>query len=219
MRAPDGSPLPVRLTISLLRDEVGRVYGAIATFVDLTPIKRAEAHIRPLDRLAALGRFTSSIAHEIRNPLTGIGAGVQYLARALATDAPQREHLTFILSEIKRLNRIVEDLFDIPPARAPAPGGPAEEAARRALQSLEAVLSERGVQATLEVVPMTPAAPYDADQLQQVFINLIKNAAEASPPGAAVRIAIVRRRVAATATRPGDRAGGGPGAAGSPRST
>ena len=79
----DGTPVPVSLTTSLLRNERRAVYGAIATFVDLTPLKRAEEHARRLDRLAALGRFTSSVAHEIRNPLTGIAAGVQYLARAL----------------------------------------------------------------------------------------------------------------------------------------
>jgi len=191
LRAQDGSPLPVSLTTSLLRDERRSVYGAIATFVDLTPLRRAEEHARSQDRLAALGRFTSSVAHEIRNPLTGIGAGVQYLARSLQDDGPQREHVAFIQSEIKRLDRIVQDLFDIThPRGLQLRVAPLEDAARRALQSLEAVLAERGVQATLEVVPMTPAAPYDADQLQQVFINLVKNAAEASPPGATVRIAI-----------------------------
>src|SRR5204863_1125332 len=117
LRARDGTPLPVSFTTSLLRNERRSVYGAIATFMDLTPLKRAEEHARRLDRLAALGRFTSSVAHEIRNPLTGIGAGIQYLARALDPDdsetAPQRENLDFILSEIRRLDRIVQDLFDI----------------------------------------------------------------------------------------------------------
>src|SRR4029077_1134817 len=98
LRSRDGSPVPVRLTTSLLRNERRNVYGAIATFVDLTPLKRAEDHARSQDRLAALGRFTSSVAHEIRTPLTGIAAGVQYLARSIADDAPQAENLEFILS-------------------------------------------------------------------------------------------------------------------------
>ena len=83
LRARDGSPVPVSFTTSLLRNERRVVYGAIASFVDLTPLKRAEEHARQLDRLAALGRFTSSVAHEIRNPLTGIAAGVQYLSRSI----------------------------------------------------------------------------------------------------------------------------------------
>jgi signal transduction histidine kinase len=166
------------------------VYGAIATFVDLTPLKRAEEHARSQDRLAALGRFTSSVAHEIRNPLTGIAAGVQYLARALS-DGPQRENLDFILSEIRRLDRIVQDLFDITHARAlHRRVAPLEESARRAVQSLEPDLAGRGITVQVEVAPFTPPVPHDADNLQQVFINLIKNAAEASPDGASIEVAI-----------------------------
>jgi len=191
LRGRDGTPLPVSLTTSLLRDERRAIYGAIATFVDLTPLKRAEEHARSQDRLAALGRFTSSVAHEIRNPLTGIGAGVQYLARALDQDAPQRENLEFILSEIRRLDRIVQDLFDIThPRRLQFEPAPLETAAKRALQSLEALLAERGVTAEVTVASGTPPVAYDADQLQQVFINLVKNAAEASPSGSSVRIQI-----------------------------
>ena len=208
MRAKDGAPVPVSLTTSLLRNERRNVYGAIATFVDLTPLRRAEEHARRQDRLAALGRFTSSVAHEIRNPLTGIGAGVQYLSRSIPEDDPQREHLTFILSEIKRLDRIVQDLFDIThPRGLQLRVAPLEDAARRAVQSLEGCLTERQVEVTIDVTPMTPPAAHDSDQIQQVFINLIKNAAEASAPGSRVRVTVgpqpPRGRRNASASGPG----------------
>src|SRR5207249_3523555 len=134
LRARDGTPLPVSFTTSLLRNERRSVYGAIATFMDLTPFKRAEEHARRLDRLAALGRFTSSVAHEIRNPLAGIAAGVQYLTRSISLENPQHEHLNFIQSEIKRLDRILQDLFDIThPRGLRLEVAPVEIAARRAL--------------------------------------------------------------------------------------
>jgi PAS domain S-box-containing protein len=191
LRAKDGSPIPVRLTTSLLRNDRRAVYGAIATFVDLTPIKRAEEHARSMDRLAALGRFTSSVAHEIRNPLTGIAAGVQYLARALQDAAPHREHIDFILHEIRRLDAIVQDLFDIThPRQLQLRAAPLEEPVRRALQSLEPLLQERGLTVSLELAPGTPPVPHDTDQIQQVFINLIKNAAEASASGATVHVSV-----------------------------
>ena len=146
LRARDGAPVPVSLTTSLLRNEKRGVYGAIATFVDLTPLKRAEEHARQLDRLAALGRFTSSVAHEIRNPLTGIAAGVQYLSRGIPPADPQRENLEFILNEIRRLDRIVQDLFDIThPRRLQLLVRPLEETAQRAVQCLEALFDARGV--------------------------------------------------------------------------
>ena len=191
MRAKDGSPVPVSFSTSLLRNERRVVYGAIASFVDLTPLKRAEEHARQLDRLAALGRFTSSVAHEIRNPLTGIAAGVQYLSRSIDTNGAQGEHLSFLLSEIKRLDRIVQDLFDIThPRQLQMRAAPLEDTVKRALQILQAFIAERSVEVSLEVEPRVPVVPHDHDQIEQVLINLIKNAAEASPGSGRIRVRV-----------------------------
>jgi len=191
LRARDGSPVPVSLTTSLLRNERRGVYGAIATFVDLTPLKRAEEHARRLDRLAALGRFTSSVAHEIRNPLTGIAAGVQYLSRGVAAADPQREHIEFILGEIRRLDRIVQDLFDIThPRQLRLLVRPVEETVQRTGQCLAALLAERGVTLALELARRTPPLPHAPDQLEQVLINQLKNAAEASVAGGTVHLRV-----------------------------
>jgi PAS domain S-box-containing protein len=191
MHAASGPPLPVSLTTSLLRHEGKNVYGAIVTFLDLTPLKRAEEHGRRLDRLAALGRFTSSVAHEIRNPLTGIAAGVQYLSRALSDDGPQSENLRFIESEIRRLDRIVQDLFDVThPRKLLVRVLPLEDTVRRAMRCLEPRFGERRVTVDLQVAPRVAPVPHDPDQLEQVFINLLKNAAEASPPEATIHVRV-----------------------------
>ncbi len=209
LRARDGAPVPVSLTTSLLRNERRNVYGAIATFVDLTPLKRAEEHARRLDRLAALGRFTSSVAHEIRNPLTGIAAGVQYLARALEAEAPQRENLQFILGEITRLDRIVQDLFEITHPRAlQLRAAPIEDALRRALQCLQALVAERGLSVRLEVAPRTPPVSHDSEQMEQVFINLLKNSIEASPAGGMLHLSVSATPPAPASLRPGARRAG-----------
>jgi signal transduction histidine kinase len=195
----------VSLTTSLLRNDRRVVYGAIATFVDLTPLRRAEEHARRQDRLAALGRFTSSVAHEIRNPLAGIGAGVQYLARALRDDAAQHQNLEFIHGEIKRLDRIVGDLFDIThPRTLDLRAAPLDETLGRAARCLQAVIEQRGLTLQLRAVARVPAVPHDADQMEQVFINLIKNAAEASRPGGVVAV-----HVEPAPPAPGQRVTGG----------
>ncbi len=191
LRARDGEVVPVSLTTSLLRNEKRGVYGAIATFVDLRPLKRAEEHARRQDRLAALGRFTSSVAHEIRNPLTGIGAGVQYLTRGLADSDPQRENLDFIQREIRRLDRIVQDLFDIThPRGLQLRVAPLEDTVARAVQCVDALARERAVTVTFEAASRVPPVTHDADQIEQVLINLVKNAIEASPAGAAVAVSV-----------------------------
>ncbi len=202
LRGRNGEALPVRLTSSRLRDEDGRVYGALATFLDLTPIKQAEEHAKQMDRLAALGRFTSSVAHEIRNPLTGIGMGVQHLARALPESAGQSQNLEFIHGEIKRLDRIVQELFDVThPRQLDLSPRSLADSVRRAHQSLAHLLAERGIELALEAHADLASVPHDGDQMQQVFINLIKNAAEASPDGAVIHVRLERardRRAAAT---------------------
>ena len=199
LRARDGTPVPVSLTTSLLRNDRRAIYGAIATFVDLTPLRRAEEHARQLDRLAALGRFTSSVAHEIRNPLTGIGAGVQYLSRSIPAGDAQHENLQFILSEIRRLDRIVQELFDVThPRRLDLRPSPLEDTMRRAVQCVAALFDQHGVALTIDVAPHLPPVAHDQDQVQQVLINLLKNAAEASQAGTAValRIAIAEAQPA-----------------------
>jgi PAS domain S-box-containing protein len=193
LRAASGAPLPARLTTSRLRDEHGHAYGALATFLDLTPLKAAEDRARQMDQLAALGRFTSSVAHEIRNPLTGIGMGVRRLARVLADRPSEAEHLEFVLHEIRRLDDIVQQLFDVThPRKLDLTPRSLEDTVHRAERSLSGLLEERNVRVECEVEPSLPAAPHDADQMQQVFINLLKNAAEASPNGARVRVRIAR---------------------------
>jgi signal transduction histidine kinase len=201
LRTATGAPLPVRLTTSRLRDEQDRAYGALATFLDLTPLRAAEERARQMDQLAALGRFTTSVAHEIRNPLTGIGMGVGRLARALADRPAEAEHIEFVRNEIKRLDRIVQQLFDVThPRKLDLTARPLEDTVRRAERSLGGLFEERGVRVDCEIEPGLPPAPHDADQMQQVFINLLKNAAEASPEGASVRVKLARGRAGGALT-------------------
>jgi PAS domain S-box-containing protein len=196
LRTASGAPLPARLTTSRLRDEHGHAYGALATFLDLTPLKAAEDRARQMDQLAALGRFTSSVAHEIRNPLTGIGMGVRRLARVLADRPGEAEHLEFVLNEIRRLDDIVQQLFDVThPRKLDLTPRSLEDTVRRAERSLLGLLEERNVRVECEVEPSLPATPHDADQMQQVFINLLKNAAEASPNGGRVHVRLARDSV------------------------
>ncbi len=189
LRPSGGVPVPVQLTTSRLRDGNGRAYGVLATFLDLTPLKAAEERARQLDRLAALGRFTSSVAHEIRNPLTGIGMGVRRLSKALADRPAEAENVEFVVREIRRLDGIVQELFDVThPRQLDLMPRPLVETLKRAELSLAGVFDERGVRVRRDVEGVLPDVPHDPDQMQQVFINLLKNAAEASPRDGEIRV-------------------------------
>ncbi len=137
---------------------------------------------------SALMRFMSSIAHEIKNPLTGIAAGVQYLARKLGSGMTESETVEFILSEINRLNRIVDDLYRI--ARPPELNLSHVNINETVTKSLLS-LSEGILRKQLNIVQNfgdLPEIEADADRLQQVIINILKNAIEVSPQKATIKV-------------------------------
>ena len=189
LQRSNGKSLPVAVMTAPLLNPERQVYGAIATLEDLTTMKAMEERIRQLDRLAALGRFTAGVAHEIRNPLAGIAAGVQYLSKHVMGLPDQETNLEFIRREIERLNRIVEDLFQVthptPPRKAPENPKRLVELSLRCLGGLP---KESGVEVTMDIPEDIPDVPVDPDQIQQVLINLIKNAIEATPSGGGVTI-------------------------------
>ncbi len=190
LRRKDGMHIPVRLTASALLGEDGEVQGAIIEFIDMSEIKRMEEDIRHLDRLAVLGRFTSAVAHEIRNPLTGIAAGIQYINRSQELSAEHRENISFILNEVDRLNRIITDLFKVAkPRDLLCQKIGVRDLIERSHRSLEDLFGNKAIAFAVTVDDNVPLIEVDPDQIMQVLINLLKNAVEAVPAGGSVSAA------------------------------
>lgn len=185
----DGTRRSVEIATAPLRDAEGNTRGALATLNDISGLRSMEERIRQLDRLAALGRFASSVAHEIRNPLTGIATGVQYLSRGFTEGDKRHEDVAFILKEVTRLNTIIQDLFTATKPRSLALGSvDLREVVSRTLRSLKPAPEEAGVTIALERADEWPLVTADPDQLQQVLLNLIQNAVQATPSGGRVAI-------------------------------
>ena len=189
LRRKDGIHIPIRMNASPMVGEDGDVQGAIIEFIDLSDLKRMEEEIRYLDRLAVLGRFTSAVAHEIRNPLTGIAAGIQYLNRSKELSSEHRENITFILNEVDRLNRIITDLFKVAKPRdllcQKVAVGDLVERSRR---TVEDILRNKRIDFRATIDDNVPLIEVDPDQIVQVVINLFKNAAEAVAPEGSVSV-------------------------------
>ena len=180
VRRQDGTTIPVEVNAAPLRDAEGRTRGAVATLTDLSDVRSMEERIRQLDRLAALGRFASSVAHEIRNPLTGIATGVEYLSRGFPEGDERRVDVQFILREVARLNTIVQDLLTATRPRMLTLGPVSiADVAARALRTLAPSIPEGRVQIRLEGADTWPKVLADTDQLLQVFLNLVLNAVQA----------------------------------------
>ncbi len=181
--------IPVEVNAAPLRDAEGRTRGAVATLTDLSNLRSMEERIRQLDRLAAVGRFASSVAHEIRNPLTGIATGVQYLSRGFPEGDERHDDVAFILREVTRLNNIIQDLLSATRPRMLTLGPVSvADVAARAVQTLGPSIEEGGVQIRLEGADHWPKVLADTDQLLQVILNLVQNAVQAMGDGGEVEI-------------------------------
>jgi PAS domain S-box-containing protein len=190
LKRMDAVHIPIRMNVSPLIGEDKEMQGAIIEFVDVSDIKRLEEEVRQLDRLAVLGRFTSAVAHEIRNPLTGIAAGIQYLNRDEQLSGDQRENISFILTEVDRLNRIITDLLKVgKPHRLNYQEVKLDDVVRRGYQSVNDLFDNKGIDFQIEMEENLPMIEIDPDQILQVLINLLKNSAEAVDHGGRVKIA------------------------------
>jgi signal transduction histidine kinase len=159
------------------------------TFNTLTDsIVRFQREAGQRERLSSLGRLSTVIAHEVRNPLMIIKGALRTLARDGATAADVRDAATDIDEEIDRLNRLVNDVLDVarPIRFDPAPtdiNGVCADAAAAATPEGAGVVA-------LDLAPNLPTLVTDGERLRTVLVNLVTNAhhAVADRPGAGVRL-------------------------------
>jgi PAS domain S-box-containing protein len=177
----DDQDIPVAVSTAPLS---GMNAGAVAVLEDLSEIKALEAEHRRLDRLAALGEMSAVVAHEIRNPVAGISAGIDYLTRHLQPDAPEQQGVIMLKDEIERINRILEDiLFVARPMNLTYSHQHLEPIFDSVVQRNLPQLEAHQVRLTTRLDATLPAFHLDAQRLEQVLDNLVNNAAQAMPEG------------------------------------
>lgn len=183
---PDGVELPISVSAAPLSYSQAMLEppGVVTVLEDLSGTKALEAERRRLDRLAALGQMSAVVAHEIRNPVAGIAAGVDYLTRNIAPDSPEFEGVTLVRGEIQRVNRILEDiLFVARPARLNLSSEDVAQIIEHVLQRCQRQVIASQVTVITRFDPHVPPVPVDRQRLEQVFTNLIINATQAMPQG------------------------------------
>ncbi|GJG85868.1 hypothetical protein tb265_10490 [Gemmatimonadetes bacterium T265] len=141
-------------------------------------------------RLEAIGEVAAGVAHELRNPLFGISSAAQLLGFRAGDDPAVEKNVGRILREAERLNRIIAALLDYgrPAAARLAPGDPDAlwddvlDAQRARLDAKRLTLERRRADGVA-------ARRFDAEQLRQVFLNVLGNAVDAAPEGSTLTLA------------------------------
>jgi two-component system NtrC family sensor kinase len=169
----------------------GHELGELArAFNDMTArLADSQRALTQADRLASVGRLAAGVAHEINNPLTGVLTYASFLLQR-APDG-QRADLEVIVRETRRCREIVRSLLDFarqtPPHRQPTD---LNEVARRAVTVVMNQLHLRHVALNLDLADGLPAMRADGNQIQQVLVNLVLNAADAiGERGGTIRLA------------------------------
>jgi signal transduction histidine kinase len=191
-----GARLPVER-----RDELGRLASAFNDMAAKLQSAQAElvaegertleleAELRRVETLAVAGKLATGFAHEVGTPLNIISGRAEYLLGRLPDDDPARKDLIGIVDQIDRISGIIASLLDTlrpqKPALAPVQ---LSDVFDRLVPLVAHAARRRDVALDVEARADLPALMADANQLQQVLINLLVNAIEASPPGARVEV-------------------------------
>ncbi|NIM19806.1 MAG: hypothetical protein GTO51_06125 [Candidatus Latescibacteria bacterium] len=182
---------PARLSTTKMHDDNLNGNVIVAIFEDLTEQKRLEAEIRKNDRLRALGQLSAGVAHEIRNPLTGIATSVEVLGSKLKGEQEKVKYILAVLDEINRLDAIIRNLLNFArPAKPRIAPCSLPEIANRVIGLLADQAETKGVELLLKENLADETCSADADQITQVLINIVLNAIQACREGDRVEVVL-----------------------------
>ena len=180
VRRSDGSMGHFSISLSPMRDELNTVNSVVVVMTDITDATLLQAKLAHSEKMATIGRLVSGVAHEVNNPLAAILGFTDLLLENPEVPASARDDLQIILQETQRTKDIVQDLLSFARQRP----------VQRELVSVNSVLRQtiklrsydfasHGVEVREEFDEALAPALGDAQQLQQVFLNILNNAYDA----------------------------------------
>ncbi|MGE5253921.1 MAG: Cache 3/Cache 2 fusion domain-containing protein, partial [Planctomycetaceae bacterium] len=182
-----GGTVPILTSASLLRDEKGEIIGTLGVFKDLTEKKKLEeelqktqAHLIQAGKMRALGDLVAGVAHELNNPLMAADTFLHVTREKLSPEDENQRRLELIQKCHERIAKIINHLrdfsrqskFDFRPIYVTEP-------IENALMITGQQMINHGIRIIKEFQPDLPKIRGDANQLEQVFLNLISNARDA----------------------------------------
>jgi PAS domain S-box-containing protein len=185
--------VPVAITGSRVIDADGNLIGAMETFTDLTDLKRMQAEVQQDRVLRALGEMAATVAHEIRNPLGGIGGYAGLLARGIPPEDPKRKLVDKIIGGVSSLNKIVSNLL-VYTRRTILQKQPVDMSVwlEGILAHAEIEIEKEGKDIRLErAFPAEPVRiEIDSERFQQILLNLLINSIQAIEGSGVIRVGL-----------------------------
>jgi two-component system sensor histidine kinase PilS (NtrC family) len=180
------------ISVSPLRSKDPSRSGYVFNFQDLTELRRLEQEVATKERMAAIGRLSAAIAHEIRQPLTAMAGAVKELTRMVPLEEDEKHLVNIVNRESERLNHIITDFLNYSREKSYA----FQDADVRALldETLLLIGMKPDVEERYRIVRDFNGRPalahVDPNKIRQVFWNLSDNALRAMPEGGTLTVGI-----------------------------
>ena len=180
VRHKQGEWRRIRFNFSPLSDEKGNIEGVVLSGRDVTDLKRLEEQLIQAEKLAAMGQMLAGVAHELNNPLTAILGVTELLRERPGADESTRRQLELTHRQARRAARIVQNLLEFSrPASPQKKPLDLNNILERTLQLHEHSLRRNNIEVDFRLPAELPGVVGDANQLIQIFLNLITNAEQA----------------------------------------
>lgn len=174
-----GEEFFTQLLISPILDKDGKVSGYFGIHRDLTEKRTLERQLIHTQKMESIGTLAAGIAHEVGNPLASISALVQ-VAQRITTDPFVNEKLGLVKSQVTRISKIIRDLVDFSrPSNYELEMTDINHVIREAVEITKVGTKAKDIVFETELSNDVPALPLIADQIQQVFVNILLNAVDA----------------------------------------
>jgi signal transduction histidine kinase len=183
----------IQASLDFILDEKNRQgLGALVTLHDLESAEAIESELELSRRMAAIGRLTSGVGHEVKNPINAIVVHLELLRNKLGeAGEPALRHLEVIDSEIRRLDRVVQTLVDF---SRPVELDLREHDLRSVVGDVLALATDELRMHRVHLVSHLPEeamhANVDADLIKQAVLNVVQNGAQAMPEGGDLSVSL-----------------------------
>jgi len=178
-RKKNGKPFFSQLLISPMIDNEGKINGFFGIHRDMSEKKTLEQHLIQTQKMESIGTLAAGIAHEVGNPLASISALVQ-VAQRNTKDEFVLEKLGLVKSQVTRISKIIRDLVDFSrPSNFELQTMDLNESIKESVEITKVGTKAKDIEINLNLSDDVPSMPLIADQMEQVFVNILLNAVDA----------------------------------------